>query len=182
MVTLGCFGVILMIYHYENGFAKIMIMDVTLLIIVTIISVAYLFFSMKDGVPDSISATYYALGDKGWLCPLVMFLLGTCLLPVWMDASEEGHKYLVFLSCASLWFVAAAPCFRLELEGKVHYSAAVVCCLCAVTWQILEELWDITLWFVWIGGMLSLVWRKQWCWWTEWAVTGSLVANLWRVI
>lgn len=159
-----------------------MIMYIALLVSVTIISVAYLFYSLKDGVPDSISATYYTLGDKGWMCPLVMFLTGTLLYPVWMDVSQEAYEYLVFLACTSLWFVAAAPCFRLELEGTVHYSAAVACCLCAVTWQIFEGLWDITLWFAWVGGMLSLVWRKQWCWWMEWAVVGSLVANLWRVV
>lgn len=153
-----------------------------LLAFVTIASVAFLLYSAKGGMPESVSATYYGLGSCGWMFQLFMLSMGVCLLPVWMDVSEDNHKFMVFLSCASLLFVAAAPCFKLKLEGAVHYSAAVLCCLCAVTWQILEGLWDITLWFAWIGGMLSLVWKKQWCWWMECSVIGSLLANLWRII
>ena len=139
-------------------------------------------FSMRRGVPESLSATYYDLGRYGWVFQAFVALVAATLYFVWLPVSEDGHEWMVFLSCASLLFVAAAPCFRLPLEGMVHYSSAVVCCLCAVSWQMAEGLWDVTLWFAWIGGMLSLVWRRQWCWWMEWAVVFSLLGNLWRVV
>lgn len=138
-------------------------------------------FSMRRGVPESLSATYYDLGRYGWVFQAFVALVSAMLYFVWLPVSEDGHEWMVFLSCASLLFVAAAPCFRLPLEGMVHYSSAVVCCLCAVSWQMAEGLWDVTLWFAWIGGMLSLVWRRQWCWWMEWAVVFSLIANLFDV-
>lgn len=134
------------------------------------------------GIPESLSATYYLLGKQGWLFSVYMSVVSVALYVIWFPLCEPSYQCLPFLSCGSLLFVAAAPAFRLELEGKVHYGSAIVCCVCAVLWQILEGLWDVTLWFAWIGGMLSLVWRRQWCWWMEWAVVFSLLGNLWRVV
>ena len=151
-----------------------------ILILLAALCVGYMVFSMRRSVPESLSATYYDLGRRGWMFQAFVALVAAMLYFVWMPVSEAGHEWMVFLSCASLLFVAAAPCFRLPLEGMVHYSSAVVCCLCAVSWQMAEGLWDVTLWLAWIGGMLSLVWRRQWCWWMEWAVVFGLLVNLWR--
>ena len=152
-----------------------------ILILLAALCAGYMVFSLRKGVPESLSATYYDLGRRGWVFQVFVATVAAMLYVVWMPRSEAGHEWMVFLSCASLLFVAAAPCFRLSLQGMVHYSSAVVCCLCAVSWQIAEGLWDVTLWFAWIGGMLSLAWRRQWCWWMEWAVVFSLIANLFDV-
>lgn len=152
------------------------------LIVITVLSVGYMIMSLHNGVPESLSATYYNLGEYGWKFQLTMFAIGILMLPIWMDLSDESYHCLCFLSCSSLLFVAAAPSFRLELEGKVHYSSAIVCCICVVLWQILEGVWDITLWFAFIGFMLSLSMKKNWCWWMEVAVIGSLLTNFWRLI
>lgn len=156
---------------------------VTLLVLLTVLAMFLLVLSASKtgGVPESISATYYDLGKHGWLFQLFMLFLSAGLFVVWMPVSSDNHQCLVFLACASLLFVAAAPCFREDLQGKVHYTSAIICCVCAVLWQILEGLWDVTLWFAWIGGMLSLMMKDKWCWWMECAVIGSLLANLWRV-
>lgn len=155
----------------------------TILSFVSAITIAYIIGCIINyGIPESLSATYYSLGKYGWMFQLCLFLIGVLLLPVWLSLSEESHQYLVFLACASLCFVASAPCFNLELQGKVHYSAAIVCCISVFSWQILEGLWDVTLWFVWIGVMLTLMNRSKWCWWLECAAVGSLLANLWRLV
>lgn len=156
---------------------------IAVLLFLTLIVFAYLIgFVVKLGVPESLSATYYSLGKYGWIFQVCIFLIGVLLLPVWLSLSEESHQFLVFLSCASLCFVASAPCFRLELQGKIHYSAAVVCCLSVFTWQILEGLWDVMLWFILLGAMITLRNRSKWCWWLECAAIGSLFANLWRFL
>ena len=152
-----------------------------ILVVLAVLCVGYMVFSMRRGVPESLSATYYDLGRYGWVFQAFVALVAAMLYFVWFPVSDDGHEWMVFLSCASLLFVAAALCFRLPLEGMVHYSSAVVCCLCAVSWQMAEGLWDVTLWFAWIGGMLSLACRRQWCWWMEWAVVFSLIANLFDV-
>lgn len=153
-----------------------------LLILSTALACVYLWYSMTNGIPVSLSATYYTLGKYKWVFQAWLGMVVATLFPVWAQLGNENHVCLSFLACASLLFVAAAPAFKLELEGKVHYTSAAVCCVCAVLWQILEGLWDVTLWIGWIGGMLSLAWRRQWCWWMEWAVVFSLLANLWRAV
>lgn len=156
---------------------------ISLLTIATVIFVAYLVYVVRteDGVPESLSSTYYSLGDKGWLFQAVMGVTGLLLLPVWLSVSSIQTQYLAFLACGNLLFTAVAPAFKLKLEGVVHYSAAVLCCVSAVLWQVLEGLWDITLLFTLVGWMCYLQW-KSWCFWLEVAVTGSVIANLWRVI
>ena len=138
--------------------------------------------SEAGGVPVSLSSTYYDLGEGGWMFQALMTAVALTLLPVWMGLSSEGCRWMAFLACASLLFVAAAPAFKIEMEGKVHYSAAIICCMCAVLWQMLEGLWNVTLCFAWTGGILSLIWKKQWCWFIECAVMGSLIVNLWRLV
>lgn len=137
---------------------------------------------IKFGIPNSLSETYYSLGKYGWIFQLVMLIVGVVLQLLWFPLSKEEHEFLVFLACASLCFVASAPAFRIEIQGKVHYSAAAVCCISVFSWQILEGLWDVMLWFVWVGGMITLMNRSKWCWWLECAAIGSLFANLWRII
>ena len=153
-----------------------------LLFLTILISVYILGCAVKLGIPESLSETYYSLGKHGWVFQTLVFLIGALLLPAWLFLSENSHQFLVFLSCASLCFVAFTPCFKQELQGKVHYSAAIVCCISVFTWQILEELWGATLWFVWIGGMLTLINRSKWCWWLEISAIGSLFVNLWRIV
>lgn len=136
---------------------------------------------LSGGVPVSLSAVYYLLDKRGWVFQLAMIGAGAMLMPLWLDLSDEGYQWLVFLACGGMIFVGAAPSFRLPLQGIIHYSSAVLCCVCAVAWQILEGLWDVTLFFGFFGGMLALMWREKWCWWMEIAVMCSLMFNVWRL-
>lgn len=144
--------------------------------------VGYMILSvcMTKGIPVSLSATYYTLGRWGWVFQAVLSITGFCLLPVWIGVTD--FTFLAFLACSGLLFVAAAPAFRLRLEGAVHYSSAVVCCVSAVVWQVLDGLWDVTLFWAMFGGMLAIQWREQYMWWIEVSVIGSLFSNLIRVL
>lgn len=155
----------------------------TLLAISTAAALALLVVSVSEsrGAPVSLSATYYELGGEGWIFQALLALVSLSLLPVWIGESSEGHEHLAFLSCASLLFVASAPAFRLELEGKVHYISAAVCCICASWWQIAEGMWDTLLFFGFLFGMVAMGWKRQWCWWLECAVILSVYVNLIRV-
>lgn len=138
--------------------------------------------SKAGGIPVSLSSTYYALGKNGWFFQILLAAAAGLLLPVWIESSEQGHEWMAFISCMGLLFVAAAPAFRMQMQGAVHYTSAAVCCIAAVCWQLVEELWDVTLWFAFLAGMLCLAFRKQWCWWLEAAVIASVYANLFRLI
>lgn len=156
----------------------------TLLVISTVAALALLVVSVSEagGVPVSISATHYAHPAHKWLFPAAMGVTALTLYPAWISVSHEPTEGLAFGACASLLFVAASPCFREELEGKVHYTSAAVCCICAVIWQIREGLWDVTLWCGAVGMMLTLQDRRNWCWWMECAVLASVYLNLFRLI
>lgn len=153
-----------------------------LLIFDILLVVAYMAWAVyvTRGIPVSLSATYYALGRWGWVFQAVLFSVGLCLFPLWVGVTD--YDWLAFLSCGGVLFVAAAPAFRLELEGVVHYVSAAVCCVCAVAWQVLDGLWDVTLFWALFGGVLALQWREQYMWWIEVAVMGSLFGNLMRII
>lgn len=154
------------------------------LVVSSVTALVLLCLSVLAGkrVPVSLSESYYALGRYGWVFQLLLAGASFTLLPVWISVTDNGHEWMAFLSCAALLFVAAAPCFRMEMEGKVHYTAAAVCCVCAVLWQISEEMWDVTLWLSFLGGMLSLQWRDKWCWWLECSVILSVYLNMFRLM
>ena len=85
------------------------------------------------GVPKSLSMTYYLFKDRQnilkVLFPCMMTLLGSFLMPCWIQLSEGSNfQFLSFLSAASLLFVAFAPAFKeSDLENMVHQISAYCC-------------------------------------------------------
>lgn len=147
------------------------------LIINTIILYLFLVISESREVPESLSATYYLMKDNGWMFQALMVFCGIGLLPSWMNVSSDDWQFLVFLSCAGIVFTGIAPAFKLKLEGAVHYSSAVVCCVSAVLWILLEGMYPVVLWWGIIGWMLYLQFGR-WCFWLEMAVIVGVLTCL----
>ena len=147
------------------------------LIITTIILYLFLVISESREVPESLSATYYLMKDNGWMFQALMVFCGIGLLPSWMDVSSDDWQFLVFLSCAGIVFTGIAPAFKLKLEGAVHYSSAVVCCVSAIVWILLEGMYPVVLWWGLIGWMLYLQYGR-WCWWLEVSVMGAVFTSI----
>lgn len=151
------------------------------LVAITLCVASYMVYNALDGVPQSLSATYYKMGGNGWLFQLLMAVCSFGLLPVWSELSNESWEFLAFLGCGGLLFVGASPLFRLPLERKVHHYSAYVCGASAVAWQLLEGVWVwLVLSFV-ICGLAYMKWRK-FMWWLEMALIMSLLGNLWRIV
>lgn len=150
-----------------------------ILLIIIMNVVCYLCYAawVTGGVPESLSATYYNLKDEGWLFQVLCISTGFALLPCWLDACDGCCEFLAFLSCGGLMFVGAAPMFKLKIDGIVHYSSAVVCCVCSVLWLLLNGDFPIVLWWSLIGWMLYLQFGR-WCWWLEVAVIGGILTSL----
>lgn len=143
--------------------------------ILVLISLAFLTLylvyaiSVIKSVPWSISDTYYQLekrGKKKWLFQLAMIVPAMLLLPAWLECSDENIQFLAFLSCGGLMFVGAAPCFKLELDGKVHYAATAICGTSAVLWTCFSGMWYIPLIAILITAGLGIKYRK-WMFWIE---------------
>lgn len=125
-------------------------------------------------IPESISAIYYLLGKKGWIFQIVMVLVAVMLFFPWMEKSDDSLQFLPFLSCGSLLFVAAAPAFRLRLDGMVHYSSAIVCGVSAVLWMFLQGYGDMFLYCFIFALLFTLFCPKQYMFWLECGVVASV--------
>lgn len=131
----------------------------------------------KFGIPKSISDTYYLLGKQGWLFQLALAATAFCVVPSLIDASTENTKFLAFLGCAGLLFVSAAPLFKLELEGKVHFTSAYICCGSLVLWQVFNTSWIIPLsCFALVA--IPMIKDKKYMWWLEIATIVSAYVSL----
>ena len=116
------------------------------MLISLVLIVAYIVYaiSVMQGIPWSVSDTYYQLDKRGrpkWLFQAAMIVPAFLLLPAWLDVSPVEIQFLAFLSGTGLIFVGAAPCFKLELEGKVHYIATGVCGVASLVWICLTGYW-----------------------------------------
>ena len=151
----------------------------TVLILTSVIALAYLgiFVKVSGGIPESLSATYYGLKEDGWLFQALCIGMAFGLLPMWIESCCVEYEYLPFLACGSLGFVGIAPSFKLKLEGMIHYSAAVVCCVSAILWLLLSGNYPIVIWWSGICQMLYLQFGR-WCWWLEVGVMGAVFTAL----
>ena len=130
------------------------------------------------GIPRSLSDTFYLLGDRGWLFQVILGLFGGLLMPVWLEVSSDNTQFLAFLACSGLLFVAAAPCFKVELEGKVHYTAAVVCCVAAFVWQLVEMCLALPVCSLALALGAAWMTKGKLFWWIEMAILVSSVISI----
>lgn len=154
--------------------------------ILTLISLAllaaYIVYTVMviKSAPWSVSDTYYQLKKRArpaWLFQIAMIVPAMLLMPAWLDCSPEHLQFLAFLSCAGLMFVGAAPCFKLELEGKVHYVATAVCGASAVTWVCLMGMWYIPA-VLFATAICLMAKYKRWMFWVEVAAFVSTYAGV----
>lgn len=145
-----------------------------------VIIFGYLAFVVaKFGIPKSISDTYYLLGKMGWLFQVTLFSVAFLVVPTLIDKSSENTQFLAFLACAGLAFVAAAPLFKMELEGRVHYVSAAICCVGLVLWQVFNACW-ITPLLCFLAVLIPMVKDKKYMWWLEIAtIVSTYVSLIW---
>lgn len=150
-----------------------------MLFLIIFSTIAYYVYSLisLEYIPESLSATYYGLKEDGWLFQALCIGMAFGLLPIWIEACNGQYEYLSFLSCGGLGFVGIAPSFKLKLEGMIHYSAAVVCCVSAILWMLLSGNYPIVIWWSFICLMLYLQFGR-WCWWLEVGVIGGVISAL----
>jgi cation transport ATPase len=107
------------------------------------------FVTLKYGIPESISESYYLLPPQ---IRLPVFYVWTVLvaLPLvifWLDISGETAQALVFFGCAFLIFVGASAPFKdKDITHKVHVTSAALCALLTQIWIfIYTPFWFFTL-------------------------------------
>lgn len=153
------------------------------IIVATFIYVAYNAVSLAIfGVPESLSNTYYLYKEKcnkGWLFPLMMYLVVALMMPAWITLSEGSKfQFLAFLAPASIMFVGTAPRFKdFDLENRVHTYSAYIAAACSLLWVMLvTPYWYVILiWFGYISlaSIFTSSYKTCLVYWLEMVAFGS---------
>lgn len=132
------------------------------------------------GIPWSISDTYYQLkkhGRSGLWFQIAMILSAGILLPEWLEVTEgENYQCCAFLACIGLIFVGSAPCFKLELDGKVHIGATIVCGLASLLYMIFAGYTTIPLLLAFPTGFLIYKYHKPVFWLEIWMFISTYIS------
>ena len=60
-------------------------------------------------------------------------------MPIWFGYGE--YNFLKFISVMGLIFTGVTPLYKKELDGKIHYTASILTCVCFLTWLGLNGFW-----------------------------------------
>ena len=152
------------------------------MIVSMIVLFGYLAFVVaKFGIPQSISDTFYLLGKKGWMFQVALAATAFCVVPSLINASSENTQFLAFLACAGLAFVAFAPLFKMDLEGKVHFVSAYICCGSLALWQVFNTSWVIPAVCLALVA-IPMIKDRKYMWWLEVATIVSAYVSIWMVM
>lgn len=110
-----------------------------LIISIIVFTVSLLIFIVNKGIPNSISESYYVLGEGKlisslftWFC----WIVGGTLLPYWIDYLNTDIDLLPFVACGGLMFVGTATLFKGH-EKKIHFISAIICFASTYIWLLL---------------------------------------------
>ena len=86
---------------------------------------AYLTYAIikSKGIPDSISATAYAIKHKKTFTAAMTGVAGL-MLPELLTDSSDNTQFLALLSVVGLIMVGLTPDYKNKEQGKVHYTGA----------------------------------------------------------
>lgn len=114
----------------------------------------------RNGIPYSISDTYYSLEHKMWF-GFSMIATAVIVMPEILDRTPEEYQFVAFLMCAGLCFVGTAPNFKVSIDRPIHITATTIAGLSSQIWIALTVPWLLLVWVVWlvyVGVRLKQVW------------------------
>lgn len=115
----------------------------------------------RNGIPYSISDTYYSLEHKLWF-GFTMTATALLLMPALLSATPESYQFTAFLMCGALLFVGAAPNFKAGMDRPVHIVATTIAALNSQIWIALTCPCLLLVWIAWalyVGVRLKQVWN-----------------------
>ena len=112
-----------------------------------------------QGVPYSISETYYKIEHKYWFGS-TMVLTACMLMPAILDVTPDSYQFTAFLACAGMIMTGVAPNFREGIDRKIHTVGAVICLLFSQVWVGLTCPWMLLLWVWYLAYTAIGLWRN----------------------
>lgn len=113
-----------------------------------------------NGIPYSISETFYKLEHKWWFL-VTMWLTAGLLMPAILESTPGCYQFTAFLACIGMMFVGVAPNFREGLDSPVHITGAILCILFSQVWVLLTCPWMMLVWAVYLAYTV-LAMKKYW--------------------
>lgn len=113
----------------------------------------------RNGIPYSVSDTYYSLEHK-WAFSVSVILSALLLMPVAFQVSSESSEFLVFLFTAGQCLVGTAPHFK-GWQNKLHIIGAVLLLVCSQVWVGLNHPIVLITWLPYLIFTLISVFRSD---------------------
>lgn len=150
-------------------------MNITIIIAITILVIYTVTLCVANkSIPNSLSQSVFMLSPSAsWLWTLVMGFVAVAVMPKMLEVSGDNWKFLAFLSCIGLIFVALCPLSPRKdgIEYEVHMTGAW---MCAVSSQILMAVCNSWLMLMWVPWVIAFIWitkDSKWrtkVFWAEW--------------
>lgn len=114
------------------------------------------------GVPNSISATFYALTHKWWF-RFTMWVTPMLLMPAILQVSKENTEFLAFLALIGMFMVGSAPDYvRDPFQKKVHTVGAIMCLLFSQLWVVFNCWWVLLpVWLIYLVYTVLSIGRQK---------------------
>lgn len=134
----------------------------TILAILSLLTIAIYTVVMviKEGVPYSVSDTYYSLEQHKWAFSVAVILSALLLMPAAFQASTENSEFLVFLFTAGQCLVGTAPHFK-GWQHKLHIAGAVLLLICSQIWVGINHPIVLITWIPYLIFTLIAVFRSK---------------------
>lgn len=129
-------------------------------------------------IPASLSETVFFLPPGGsWLWTVVILAVAFLAVPTFIDKTADGVKFLAFLSCAALGFVAVCPLIgsyghidKQDQTYRIHMGAAYACGVLSQVAVIVTCPWFALWWLPWVAAFIWITKdRSKWQTATFWA-------------
>lgn len=105
-----------------------------------------LYIIVNYGVPKSISASYYLIKYK-WMFSLIILISTILSFEQFMIITPDDFKFLPFIFCSGILFVAASPNFSTNsIIGKVHDYSAIISFAASQIWVAIINPLSLLFW------------------------------------
>ena len=128
-------------------------MSYTILIALILFVIYNIFVILKYDIPTSLSETAYMLGKYYWVFTGLCISTVALVMPCWFDIGSHDWDFLKFLSMIGLLFTGASPMFKKQLDKPIHFTSAIITCVCLLTWLGLNNHW----WILGIGVGIFII-------------------------
>lgn len=150
-------------------------MNITIIIAITILVIYTVTLCVvSKRIPNSLSQSVFMLSPSAsWIWTLVIGFVAVAVMPKMLEVSGDNWKFLAFLSCIGLIFVALCPLS--QKKNSIQYQTHMIgAWMCAVSSQILitvNNTWLLLMWVPWLAAFVWITKDNEWrtkVFWAEW--------------